>query len=69
MCGIAGIVALDLAQLGEAEEELVRRMCAAQAHRGPDDQGVARSDHVCLGAVRLSILDLSRAGHMPMSDA
>ena len=39
-------------------------------HRGPDDGGVFRStdsaSQVALGARRLSILDLSDAGHMPM---
>ena len=43
-------------------------MCRVQTHRGPDDQGVAPLDRVCLGSRRLSILDVSPAGHMPMSD-
>lgn len=45
-------------------------MNAAQAHRGPDDAGLAsfRFGHhtLCLGHRRLSILDLSDAGHQPM---
>jgi asparagine synthase (glutamine-hydrolysing) len=44
-------------------------MCEIQTHRGPDDSGVISLGHVCLGANRLSIIDLSQAGHMPMSDA
>ena len=44
-------------------------MCELQSHRGPDDDGVISLGHVCLGSNRLSIIDLSRAGHMPMSDA
>ena len=46
-------------------------MTAVQAHRGPDDSGiwdaVTSLGWVGLGARRLSILDLSPAGHMPMS--
>ena len=43
-----------------------------QAHRGPDDQGVWETrlpdgGLVALGSRRLAILDLSPAGHMPMS--
>ena len=38
-------------------------------HRGPDDAGVFSSDHACLGARRLSIIDLSAAGHQPMVSA
>lgn len=41
------------------------------AHRGPDDSGTSRwptpgGGEAALGAVRLAILDLSPAGHMPM---
>ncbi len=35
-------------------------------HRGPDDEGIYIDDSVSLGHVRLSILDLSNAGHQPM---
>jgi asparagine synthase (glutamine-hydrolysing) len=44
-------------------------MCDLQRHRGPDDSGVVSLGPVCLGAVRLSIIDVSAAGHMPMPDA
>jgi asparagine synthase (glutamine-hydrolysing) len=64
MCGIAGIVG----SVGDGEIELVRRMTAALAHRGPDDHGLWTDDGVALGHRRLSILDLSPAGHQPMSD-
>jgi asparagine synthase (glutamine-hydrolysing) len=43
-------------------------MCDLQAHRGPDDDGIISIDNVCLGTVRLSIIDLTEAGHMPMAD-
>lgn len=69
MCGIAGLLCLDPACDGSEHEELVGRMCGIQHHRGPDDGGVVALDRVCLGARRLSIIDLSPAGHMPMRDA
>ncbi len=37
------------------------------AHRGPNDQGVYIGAHIGLGNRRLAIIDLSAAGHMPMS--
>ena len=35
-------------------------------HRGPDDQGIYNDSHASLGHCRLSIIDLSSAGHQPM---
>ena len=66
MCGVAGI-------LGESasDERVVRAMSAALAHRGPDDAGawVDPEAGVALGHRRLSIVDLSPAGHEPMLSA
>ena len=42
-------------------------MNKALKHRGPDDEGVFRDGAVTLGQRRLMILDLSDAGHQPMS--
>ena len=66
MCGIAGV--LRLGPGGDACQELVTRMCDAMPHRGPDDSGVFVSEDraVGLGHRRLSIVDLSSAGHCPM---
>ena len=63
MCGIVGCV-------GGAWLDRLQAMLAALAHRGPDDQGVHvdLSHGVALGQVRLSIIDLSPAGHQPMTD-
>jgi asparagine synthase (glutamine-hydrolysing) len=47
---------------------LLHRMNDIQSHRGPDDSGVLSLGNVCMGSVRLSIIDLTEAGHMPMSD-
>jgi asparagine synthase (glutamine-hydrolysing) len=78
LCGITGIfkkTALDI------PPGIVERMSKDIRHRGPDDEGIvflsatstngycSRSDdewEVALGSCRLSILDLSSAGHMPM---
>jgi asparagine synthase (glutamine-hydrolysing) len=38
-------------------------------HRGPDDEGTFMEGHVGFGFVRLSILDLTPAGHQPMQSA
>jgi asparagine synthase (glutamine-hydrolysing) len=46
--------------------ELVARMTDVLAHRGPDDAGMFVEPPVVLGNRRLSILDLSPAGHQPM---
>jgi asparagine synthase (glutamine-hydrolysing) len=68
MCGIAGI--LDFAGRIEMEPTL-QAMCSTMAHRGPDDQGTwvipGAGGTVGLASRRLAILDLSPAGHMPMS--
>ena len=63
MCGICGYV-------GDNVPRLLEPMCQAMAHRGPDDKGTwhdAKS-RVGLGHRRLSIIDLSPAGHQPMSN-
>ncbi len=67
MCGVAGLACLR-SDCSRAHEVVVGALCDRQAHRGPDDQGVVVLDDVCLGSRRLSILDVSAAGHMPMSD-
>jgi asparagine synthase (glutamine-hydrolysing) len=62
VCGIAGL----LSPNPENAETCVSAMLDVQRHRGPDDRGIWRSGGVCIGQVRLSILDLSPAGHQPM---
>jgi asparagine synthase (glutamine-hydrolysing) len=64
MCGIAGRWNFVSGRPVAAEQ--VRRMCDAIAHRGPDDAGVWCEGAVGLGHRRLSIVDLSAAGHQPM---
>ncbi|MBK9241925.1 MAG: asparagine synthase (glutamine-hydrolyzing) [Acidobacteria bacterium] len=65
MCGIVGLLTFD----GPAE--VFRGDVASAVHRmsrrGPDDAGLWSDDACCLlGFRRLSILDLSPAGHQPM---
>lgn len=63
MCGINGIIRFD----GKGDHtETVRKMNRALAHRGPDDEGVFSEEGIALGHRRLSIIDLSAAGHQPM---
>lgn len=63
MCGISGIINLDNTLV---QEKNIRTMMLKMKHRGPDDDGVYIENNVGLGFVRLSILDLSLAGHQPM---
>jgi len=60
MCGIVGIVG------GEIEPGAAARMVATLRHRGPDDVGTWEGEGAELGQSRLSIVDLSPAGHQPM---
>src|SRR4051794_7024625 len=66
MCGICGILAYS--DSFACDEEVVGRMADVIAHRGPDDSGTwSRPDQrIALGHRRLSIVDLSPAGHNPM---
>jgi asparagine synthase (glutamine-hydrolysing) len=64
MCGIAGTI--DLTRGLRPAEELGALMTDMLQHRGPDDAGVLVDGPVTLGHRRLSIIDLSPAGHQPM---
>ena len=61
MCGIAGFY-------GSYDYSLLNEMNLTQAHRGPDDEGLwyDKNDSVGLAHRRLSIRDLSSAGHQPL---
>src|SRR5579859_4716646 len=66
MCGICGFLNLE----GEdtVTETALRQMTAMQQHRGPDDRGFHCEPGMGLGFCRLAILDLTSAGHQPMSN-
>jgi len=65
MCGLCGIVELDR----PPDRAAVDIRLDGLAHRGPDGRGVFTDDGVCLGHLRLAIIDLSDAGLQPMRDA
>ena len=66
MCGITGYITnSSISDIG-----ILRNMVSRLAHRGPDDEGgiiyQVQNKDVGLGQSRLSIIDLSIAGHQPM---
>ncbi|MEK6767302.1 MAG: asparagine synthetase B, partial [Planctomycetota bacterium] len=72
MCGVCGKLSYGNKIVDEA---LLKRMCKSLAFRGPNDEGVfvrsnsksqASKVQVGLGHTRLSVIDLSDAGHQPM---
>lgn len=69
MCGLAGYVGFN--RLTASPDAVVRSMGDALTHRGPDDGGtwVDTEAEVALAHRRLSIVDLSPAGHQPMESA
>ncbi len=68
MCGFAGFIDIAKSSSNEVLKQTVERMAETMRHRGPDDGGtwVDASSGVVLGFRRLSIIDLSSAGHQPM---
>jgi asparagine synthase (glutamine-hydrolysing) len=66
MCGIAGAVAPGRP---EYAQQVVGRMTDCLHRRGPDSEGLASWPNAALGHRRLSIIDLSPAGHQPMISA
>jgi asparagine synthase (glutamine-hydrolysing) len=65
MCGIVGFRSRDNFR---SLKEMLPEACGRLAHRGPDDSGLfyAEPSGVGLAHRRLSIIDLSSAGHQPM---
>ncbi len=64
MCGLVGV--LDRRGAATRFRSALQRAADAIAHRGPDDEGFWFDGAVGLGFRRLSILDLTVAGHQPM---
>ncbi|MFN0109134.1 MAG: asparagine synthase (glutamine-hydrolyzing) [Blastocatellia bacterium] len=67
MCGICGVLRLNQ-NAQPVSQPLIDRMTDSLAHRGPSDRGTWSDDKISLGSRRLSVIDLSMAGHMPMSN-
>jgi len=63
MCGITGLI-----NCGNAE--ILKKITSLLAHRGPDNEGIKWFDDTYsgVGHRRLSIIDLSSAGHQPMTN-
>ena len=66
MCRIAGLITKEFS--ADQLKHQITNMCNSMKHGGPDDFGIVvdESSFVSLGNRRLSILDLSAAGHQPM---
>lgn len=63
MCGIAGIINFENNKIKNSR---LLSMMQSIRHRGPNDQGIHELQNVGLVHTRLSIFDLSAAGHQPM---
>ena len=63
MCGINGI--LHLHSQKKVDERILTKMRDSLEHRGPDDKGLFMENNVGFGHRRLSVLDVSAAGHQP----
>ena len=63
MCGIVGQLNLDKKPVSSA---IMKKMTDVIKHRGPDSEGQWIEENIGLGHRRLSIIDLSPAGHQPM---
>ncbi|MCI5055062.1 MAG: asparagine synthase (glutamine-hydrolyzing) [Flavobacteriales bacterium] len=63
MCGINGV----FGQLGDvAIDDVIGSMNRTIKHRGPDGEGIFSENHIGLGHVRLSIIEVTELGHQPM---
>jgi len=69
MCGVSGFISSEA--LTDSATQTLRSMAAAITHRGPDDSGAWHDAQTGVGLAhtRLSIVDLSPAGHQPMQSA
>jgi len=71
MCGLSGFLAATALHDRSRQQTLLKRMTDTISHRGPDDAGYwcDGESGIALGHRRLSIIDLSPAGHQPMHAA
>jgi len=69
MCGIGGLLTVN--QYQGTLENIIQRIQTGLKHRGPDDAGIyiSKGRQAAFAHTRLAILDLSPAGHQPMSTA
>ncbi len=71
MCGIAGFWKQSADHSAESLKQIATDMSNTLIHRGPDDSGtwVDPEVGIAFGHRRLSIIDISEAGHQPMVSA
>ena len=66
MCGITGFIDFN----SNSEWSSLQKMVSSMSHRGPDDHGIELLNfpdyQIGFAHARLSILDLTQAGHQPM---
>ena len=70
MCGFCGFISNSvLSDSTTSPQKIIKRMNDTIANRGPDDDGfwIDNESGLALGHRRLSIIDLSQAGHQPMT--
>lgn len=58
MCGIVGY--------NNHDPVLIGKLCTLLQHRGPDDSGSYSDEYFSFAQTRLSIIDITEAGHQPM---
>lgn len=69
MCGIVGKVVFGNKIIDKNSEiPEIEKSLDILKHRGPDDHGYFIDENIWLGATRLSIVDLSPAGHQPLQN-
>jgi asparagine synthase (glutamine-hydrolysing) len=68
MCGIAGYISFQ-SPIDSGLKGVVCNMAGVLVHRGPDSQGILYDDRVVLGNTRLSIIDTSDKGSLPMASS
>ena len=68
MCGLVGVFGRNAGYDSDSYEAVLRHMAESIIHRGPDDYGYWSDSAQCIWLAhrRLSIVDLSPAGHQPM---
>ena len=68
MCGIVGVFCENKASVEDYREGVSASLDVIR-HRGPDSKGTLIHNNIVLGHARLSIIDLSRNGHQPMTSS
>lgn len=69
MCGIAGLVNLKGQEINDIDSLLVKNMTQVIKHRGPDQQGFFQDKLLAFGNARLSIIDPTPQGDLPITSS